>query len=555
VGLSGFAVEAFRFVAEGAAAPGTYAHEGGLAVPAYGVYFVHLVLVFGLLVYLPYSKFAHMWYRTVAMIYAEHTGRTREGNSAGAGVGKRSIQRGRPPFRKPRPRNRADGHRLERGRTMSQLVKPHGKEQVLKPLLLEGEELAEAKKKAETLKKIPMTSRETGDAIMMGIGGFTPLEGFMGHDDWKGTVVDMAMTDGTFWPIPVTLSASKEQADAIGSGEEVTLVDEETGEAMAIMTVAEKYAIDKVLECKEVFKTDDLEHPGVAVVMAQKEVNLAGPIKVLSELNFPTEFAGIYQRPADARAIFEERGWNTVAALQLRNPMHQSHAYLAKVAIEVTDGVYIHQLLGALKPGDIPADTRVKCIDALVQNYFRPERVVQGGYPLDMRYAGPREALLHALFRQNYGCSHLIVGRDHAGVGDYYGPFDAHKIFDEIPWGLTPDPGPEDGLDLLLLSVRGDGLHEDLPPLREGGPGRERQLCVRGTAPPLRHRAAEDAFGGEARSRRVQQAGGGGPAQGVLRGAGGKGGGEAPRRRHRGRRQQVAFPRLRLPLGRETGGH
>jgi sulfate adenylyltransferase len=318
---------------------------------------------------------------------------------------------------------------------MSQLVTPHGKEKVLKPLLLEGEELTEAKKKAETLKKIPLTSRETGDAIMMGIGGFTPLEGFMSHDDWKGSVVDMAMTDGTFWPIPVTLSASKDQADAIGSGEEVALVDEETGEFMAIMTVAEKYTIDKVLECKEVFKTDDMEHPGVAVVMAQKEVNLAGPIKVLSELNFPTEFAGIYQRPADARAIFEERGWNTVAALQLRNPMHQSHAYLAKVAIEVTDGVYIHQLLGALKPGDIPADTRVKCIDALVQNYFRPERVVQGGYPLDMRYAGPREALLHALFRQNYGCSHLIVGRDHAGVGDYYGPFDAHKIFDEIPMG------------------------------------------------------------------------------------------------------------------------
>jgi sulfate adenylyltransferase len=164
-------------------------------------------------------------------------------------------------------------------------------------------------------------------------------------------------------------------------------------------------------------------------------MNISGPIQVLSESFFPGEFGSIYQRPAEARAIFEERGWNTVAALQLRNPMHNSHAYLAKVAIEVTDGVYIHQLLGALKPGDIPADTRVKCIDALVQNYFRPERVVQGGYPLDMRYAGPREALLHALFRQNYGCSHLIVGRDHAGVGDYYGPFDAHRIFDEIPAG------------------------------------------------------------------------------------------------------------------------
>jgi sulfate adenylyltransferase len=318
---------------------------------------------------------------------------------------------------------------------MSQLVKPHGKEQVLKPLLLEGEELAAGKAKAASLKKIPITSRETGDAIMMGIGGFTPLDGFMDHDDWKGCVKDFQMADGTFWPIPVTLSATKADADSINFGEEIALVDEESGEIMAIMTVDEKYGIDKELECKEVFKTTDLEHPGVQKVMAQKEVNLAGPIKVLSELDFPTAFEGIYQRPSESRAMFEERGWNTVSALQLRNPMHNSHAYLAKVAIEVTDGVYIHQLLGALKPGDIPADTRVKCIDALVQNYFRPERVVQGGYPLDMRYAGPREALLHALFRQNYGCSHLIVGRDHAGVGDYYGPFDAHRIFDEIPQG------------------------------------------------------------------------------------------------------------------------
>jgi sulfate adenylyltransferase len=318
---------------------------------------------------------------------------------------------------------------------MSQLVKPHGKEQVLKPLLLEGEELAEAKKKAETLKKLPMTSRETGDAIMMGIGGFTPLDGFMDYDDWKGSVKDFLMKDGTFWPIPVTFSATKEDAYSLTSHDEVALVDEDSGETMAILTVEEKYGIDKTLECQEVFKTTDQEHPGVAKVMAQKEVNISGPIKVLSESFFPTEFAGIYQRPSEARAIFQERGWNTVAALQLRNPMHNSHAYLAKVAIEVTDGVYIHQLLGALKPGDIPADTRVKCIDALVQNYFRPERVVQGGYPLDMRYAGPREALLHALFRQNYGCSHLIVGRDHAGVGDYYGPFDAHRIFDEIPSG------------------------------------------------------------------------------------------------------------------------
>jgi sulfate adenylyltransferase len=318
---------------------------------------------------------------------------------------------------------------------MSKLIVPHGKEQKLKPLLLEGGGLKEEQKRAETLRKIPITSREIGDAIMMGIGGFTPLDGFMGEADWKGVVTDMQMADGVFWPIPVTASVTKEDADAIAAGEDVVLVDEKRDTAMAIMTVTEKYTIDKELECKEVFRTTDPEHPGVAMVLEQKPVNLGGPIKVLSESFFPDEFPGIYQRPAEARAIFDERGWSSVAALQLRNPMHNSHAYLAKVAIEVTDGVYIHQLLGELKPGDIPADVRVRCIDALVQGYFRPERVVQGGYPLDMRYAGPREALLHAVFRQNYGCSHLIVGRDHAGVGDYYGPFDAQEIFDEVPKG------------------------------------------------------------------------------------------------------------------------
>jgi len=304
-------------------------------------------------------------------------------------------------------------------------------------LLLEGEEREAERRRAEGFKKVPMTSRETSDLIMLGIGAFTPLSGFMGFDDWKGVCDDYVMPSmgGLFWPIPITLSASKALADSIGPGEEVALVDADSGELMGTLKVEEKYTIDREHECQQVFRTTDLEHPGVQKVMAQDEVNLAGPVKVLSESFFPGEFGELYQRPAEARAIFDERGWSTVAALQLRNPMHNSHAYLAKVAIEVCDGVYIHQLLGKLKPGDIPADVRVRCIDALVNNYFCKERVVQGGYPLEMRYAGPREALLHAVFRQNYGCSHLIVGRDHAGVGDYYGPFDAHRIFDEIPHG------------------------------------------------------------------------------------------------------------------------
>ena len=317
---------------------------------------------------------------------------------------------------------------------MSTLVPPHGSPK-LKPLLLTGEALAAELQKAQSLKKVPMTTRETSDLIMMGIGAFTPLDGFMGRDDWKGCCDDYRMPSkkGLFWPIPITLSVQQDVAGAISPGEEVALWDLETEAIMGTMKVTEKYSIDKEHECKQVFCTTDVAHPGVQKVMEQGPVNLTGPVKVLSESYYPEMFKDIYQRPAEARKVFEERGWSTVAALQLRNPMHGSHAYLAWVAIEVCDGVYIHQLVGKLKPGDIPAETRVKAIDALINKYFRRDRVVQGGYPMEMRYAGPREALLHSVFRQNYGCSHLIVGRDHAGVGDYYGPFDAQKIFNEIP--------------------------------------------------------------------------------------------------------------------------
>jgi sulfate adenylyltransferase len=310
---------------------------------------------------------------------------------------------------------------------MSQLISPHASDS-LKILLLEGKARDDEFKRAKTLPKVVMTSRETGDLIMMGIGGFTPLEGFMGHDDWKGVCREMRMSDGVIWPVPVTLSHEQK----ISPGTEICLVSEETDEIMGTMKVTDSYQIDKEFECKSVFKTTDSAHPGVKVVMEQKAWNIGGPVKVLSESYFPKEFQGIYQRPAESRKIFAERGWKTIAALQLRNPMHRSHEYLAKIAIEVSDGIYIHQLVGKLKPGDIPADVRLRCIDTLVENYFDKNRVVTGGYPLDMRYGGPREGLLHALFRQNFGCTHMIIGRDHAGVGDYYGPFDAQKIFYEL---------------------------------------------------------------------------------------------------------------------------
>jgi sulfate adenylyltransferase len=315
---------------------------------------------------------------------------------------------------------------------MSRLVNPHGSKKLL-PLLLTGAKLAQERKKAAKLHQVRLQSRETGDLIMMGIGAFTPIKGFFGKADWKGVCAKYKMADGLFWPIPITLSVSRTEAANIKKNAEVALVDDETGELMGSMKVTEKYEPDLEYECRQIFRTNDKEHPGVKNVMLQKPVNLGGPVKVFSEGRFPLDFAGLYMRPEETRRIFNEKGWSTVAALQLRNPMHRSHEYLAKVAIEVTDGVFIHQLVGKLKPGDIPADVRVKAINVLTEKYFVKNTYLMGGYPLDMRYAGPREALLHALFRQNFGCSHLIVGRDHAGVGEYYGPFDAQKIFDEIP--------------------------------------------------------------------------------------------------------------------------
>ncbi len=315
---------------------------------------------------------------------------------------------------------------------MSKLVGPHGGGE-LKPLLLEGEALQEEQKRAATLPRVNVSSREAGDIIMMGIGGFTPLDGFMTRGDWEGVCDGMKMANGLFWPIPITLSTDQATADSLKEGQDIALYDPERDEILATMRVTEKYAIDKAHECMMVYKTTDVDHPGVKMVTEQGDVNIAGPIKVLSLGEFPEKYGDQFMTPAQTRAEFEHRGWSTVAAFQTRNPMHRSHEYLAKIAIEICDGVLIHSLLGKLKPGDIPAEVRSDAIGTLIENYFVTNTVMQAGYPLDMRYAGPREALLHALFRQNYGCSHLIVGRDHAGVGDYYGPFDAHYIFDEIP--------------------------------------------------------------------------------------------------------------------------
>ena len=319
---------------------------------------------------------------------------------------------------------------------MSNLVPPHGSKK-LKTLALHGSERKSELKKAESLPRLMCSSREFGDVVMLGIGGFTPLDGFMNRADWQSVCDNMTMKNGLFWPIPITLSTNDK---TIKEDQEVAIVYEKTNEIIATMMITEKYTIDREHECNTVYKTTDMEHPGVVLVMSQGEYNLAGPIKVLSDGGFPSQYGNLYMTPSETRAYFDNKGWSSIAAFQTRNPMHRSHEYLAKIAIEICDGVMIHSTLGELKLGDIPAEVRSEAISTLIENYFVDNTVLQSGYPLDMRYAGPREALLHALFRQNYGCSHLIVGRDHAGVGNYYGPFDAHNIFDEIDDGLVTKP-------------------------------------------------------------------------------------------------------------------
>lgn len=313
----------------------------------------------------------------------------------------------------------------------SKLVPPHGGD--LKPLLLSGDQLKSEKEKAQSYPEVKLTSRETSDLIMLAMGAFSPLDGFMREKDYKTVVTDMLMADGLLWPIPITLSVSKEQANTLEIGSEIALIDDESGELMGSMIIEDKYAYDKKWEAKNVFGTEDEAHPGVAKIYEQHDIYLGGPVKVFSEGHYPDEFGDYYARPADTRAIFEERGWHTIAGFQTRNPIHRSHEFVTKIAMDVSDGILIHPLVGKLKAGDIPADIRMKCYEVLLDNYYPKKNVVLKVYPMEMRYGGPREAVLHAIFRQNFGCSHLIIGRDHAGVGNYYGPFDAQKIFENIP--------------------------------------------------------------------------------------------------------------------------
>ena len=313
---------------------------------------------------------------------------------------------------------------------VNSLIDPHGGKLVWRTVL--GKDGKDYLDKAKYLRKIKLTSREAADLLMMGIGGFSPLEGFMISDDYNEVIKSKHLTNGTAWPLPITLSVSRSEARELSINQDVALVDDASGSYLGIMTVKDKYHSNKVRECEEVFFTGDQKHPGVQKVMAQKEVNIGGDVIVLSQMDYDRKYPNYYLNPTQVRAIFKKRGWKTVAAFQTRNPLHRSHEHICKIGNEICDGLLIHPVIGSLKQGDIPAEVRLECIKVLVENYFNPQKVLVSGCPIEMRYAGPSEAILHAIIRQNYGCSHILIGRDHAGVGLYYSPYQAQSMFEQF---------------------------------------------------------------------------------------------------------------------------
>jgi sulfate adenylyltransferase len=292
---------------------------------------------------------------------------------------------------------------------------------------------------AADLTKVTVGERVISDVEMISNGGLSPLAGFMGEDDYRAVINDMHLANGLPWTIPITVAVSKEEADGIADGEDIVLVDE-AGDVLAVMNVEEKYGYDKAERCRNVFGTEDDAHPGVAATLAMSDVLLGGPITLPGPVPH-RRFKEYRLSPAETRALFEEKGWKTVVGFQTRNPIHRAHEYLQKCAMEVVDGLLIHPIVGETKAGDISAETRMRCYEVLMQGYYPADRVALVVNPAAMRYAGPREAIFHAIIRKNYGCTHFIVGRDHAGVGNYYGTYDAQYIFDEFDadaLGITP---------------------------------------------------------------------------------------------------------------------
>ena len=316
-------------------------------------------------------------------------------------------------------------------------IAPHGG--VLINRVLDGEERAAALERAAGLPFVTLNSVALSDLELIGNGAFSPLTGFMGEADYRSVVDEMRLANGLPWSIPITLSVSREEADRLEIGSEVALADE-SGRLVGILELAEKFGYDREHEAERVFRTTDAKHPAVARIYTGGDVYLGGDVRVLDGPQDPP-FARYRRSPAETRALFVENGWRRVVGFQTRNPIHRAHEYLTKVALEVADGLMIHPLVGDTKSDDIPADVRMRAYETLLADYYPPGRMLLSVYPAAMRYGGPREAIFHAIARKNYGCTHFIVGRDHAGVGTYYGTYDAHLIFDEFEpgeLGITP---------------------------------------------------------------------------------------------------------------------
>ncbi len=299
--------------------------------------------------------------------------------------------------------------------------------------LASDEQKKEFKSKADSLPRVTLDARAASDLVMIAIGGFSPLTGFMKEADYNPVVTDMRLASGVPWSVPVTLSVSEDIAAPLEIGQLVRL-DDESDRFIGVLELSEKYTYDKKKEAINVYRTEEEAHPGVKVVYDQGPINLAGDVWLLERDAHPL-FPDYQIDPAESRKQFAERGWKTVVGFQTRNPIHRAHEYIQKCALETVDGLFLHPLVGATKSDDIPADVRMRCYEIMMENYFPQDRVILAINPSAMRYAGPREAIFHALIRKNYGCTHFIVGRDHAGVGDYYGTYDAQAIFDEFEPG------------------------------------------------------------------------------------------------------------------------
>jgi sulfate adenylyltransferase len=320
--------------------------------------------------------------------------------------------------------------------TPSEIIAPHGG--TLVDLLLTGDEAAQASDEAEHLPKVGIGTRELSDLEMLAVGALSPLTGFVGEKDYHSVLEDMHLSNGLVWTIPVTLSVDEEEAKRIGGASRIALVSD--GRAIAVVDVEQVYRRDREKEAASVFRTTDIEHPGVKALHAAGDYVVAGEVRVI-ELPKHTTFLDYRLTPSQTRAAFAERGWRTVVGFQTRNPVHRAHEYLQKCAMEIVDGLLLHPLVGETKGDDVPADVRMRCYEILFENYYPRDRAMMSVFPAAMRYAGPKEAIWHAIARKNYGCTHFIVGRDHAGVGTYYGTYDAQRIFEEFEPGeldITP---------------------------------------------------------------------------------------------------------------------